>query len=65
MENQKRKAITLEHKYDIQKIENGVQQSDICREMRLPKSTVFIFRKREMRFYHHNNMVKLMQNVKG
>lgn len=44
MDNQKkRKAITLKEKYDIiQKLENGCKQSDICREMSLPKSTVCI-----------------------
>jgi putative IMPACT (imprinted ancient) family translation regulator len=49
MEKQKRKALTLKAKYDIiQKIKNGVKQSDICREMSLPKSTVSVtWKKRE------------------
>jgi putative IMPACT (imprinted ancient) family translation regulator len=49
MEKQKRKALTLKAKYDIiQKIKNGVKQSDICREMNLPKSTVSVtWKKRE------------------
>lgn len=43
MEKQKRKALTLKDKYDIiQKIQKGVKQSDICREMSLPKSTVSV-----------------------
>lgn len=49
MEKQKRKALTLKEKYDIiQKMKSGVKQSDICRELNLPKSTVcIIWKKRE------------------
>lgn len=49
MKTQKRKALTLKDKYDIiQKIENGSKQSDICREMNLPKATVSVtWKKRE------------------
>jgi hypothetical protein len=48
MEKQKRKALTQD-KYDIiEKIKNGAKQSDICREMSLPKSTVSVtWKKRE------------------
>lgn len=43
MEKQKRKALTLKDKYDIiQRIQNGAKQSDICREMSLPKATVSV-----------------------
>lgn len=50
MEKQKRKALTLKEKYDvIQKIESGMKQSDICREMNLPKATVSITWKKKDR----------------
>ena len=43
MDKQKRKALTLKEKYDIiQKVQSGVKQSDFCRELSLPKSTVSI-----------------------
>lgn len=48
MSKQKRKALTIKEKYDIvQKIESGEKQSDICRELNLPKSTVSIIWKKK------------------
>ena len=41
MEKQKRKAFTLKEKYEIiKKIQSGVKQSDICKDLKLMKSTV-------------------------
>ena len=62
MDKQKRKALTLKEKYDIiQKVQSGVKQSDICRELSLPKSTVSItWKKRNdiLRFYGSVNVTR-------
>lgn len=49
MEKQKRKAFTLKQKYEIiKKIQSGVKQSKICKDLNLQKSTVAtIWKKRQ------------------
>lgn len=61
--DKKRKSFSLKHKYDIiKRLQRGAKQSDICRELKLNKSTIAtIWKKKEEileNFEHLNSSIK-------